>query len=248
MRHQTIPFLPSGISKLRRAFDDLHSETDTAACLCSDQCCATAKERIEYCLAGTAIVLYRPTHALDRLLCAMRCFSILLAAGYRPKRRLLAVARPMPFGAHGVPAWLVHPVVIAPSDNQALFGPDDLRANTEALATQTLRDRRSVQSAVPDVRHVARKMTPHHFSVGLRVIEDFALPFRLVQPGFVPPARIVVDTIGWVRDHELRRDPSEESSDANRVSTIAATDAMSLGAPDVAGAGYSLVLENAANR
>ena len=98
-------------------------------------------------VARLAVVEHRPAHALDRLLRAMNGFGVLAAARDRPERGLLAVAGPMAFGAHRVPAGLMLPVIIAAADDQPLLGPDDLRADGEALALQAVGNGRGLQRA-----------------------------------------------------------------------------------------------------
>ena len=59
--------------------------------------------------------------------------------------------------AHGIPAGLMLPVVIAAAQHQPVLGPDDLRADVETGGNQTVGHSRCVEGAMPNIGHVAGK-------------------------------------------------------------------------------------------
>ena len=117
----------------------------------------TAEKRVVDHLARTAVVEQRPAHALDRLLGAVDGFGVLPAARDGPERRLLAVARPVALGPHGVPARLVLPMVMTAAQRKAVLCPDDLRAHVEADRGQRVLHRAGVAAGMPDVGDGAGK-------------------------------------------------------------------------------------------
>src|ERR1039458_9404161 len=128
VRIQAGECLPTSYGDVDVARLQFHAQADSAGCLGSDQRRATAEKWVINRLAGIAVVLHRPPHALDRLLSAVRGFGVLAAAGNGPQRGLLAIAGPIAFGPHGVPAWLMLPMVVAAAEHQLLLGPNDLRS------------------------------------------------------------------------------------------------------------------------
>ena len=79
-----------------------------------------------------------------------------------------------PGPAHGIPAGLVLPVIIAAAQHQPVLGPDDLRADVEAAGVEALGHRRGVQRAVPDIGDVAREQRPGLAPVGAVVVQHLA--------------------------------------------------------------------------
>src|SRR4051794_12519369 len=123
---------------------ELETVADPAGHLGRDQRRARAEKRVIDRLAGPAVVGDRAAHALDRLLGAVppALFAFPVAkrivVGDLPDRRLLAVALPPAWLAlaHGVPAGLVFPVVIAAAQREVLLGPDDLSAQLQPAGGQ----------------------------------------------------------------------------------------------------------------
>src|SRR4051812_35797318 len=95
-----------------------------------------------------------------------------------PNCRLSAIASPMAgaFLAHGVPAGLMPPVVIATADHKARLVPDDLRTNVETCCFQAVGHFAGMQSAVPNVSDVAGKERPCFAPVRPVIVHD--LPCR----------------------------------------------------------------------
>ena len=105
---------------------------DAAGDLGGDDGRARAGERLIDGLTRRGVVLDRPLHALNRLLCAV-LEADALARRYLPERGLLAVACPIGWTiADRVPAGFVLPMVMPAAESKAVFRPDDLRANVEA--------------------------------------------------------------------------------------------------------------------
>src|ERR1019366_5064599 len=105
--------LPTSHRDIDVAWLQFHPQADSAGRLSSDQRRAAAEKWVIHRLAGIAVVLHRPSHAFDGLLGAVRGFGVLAAAGNGPKRCLLAIAGPMAFRAHRIPARFMLPVIIA---------------------------------------------------------------------------------------------------------------------------------------
>src|SRR5690606_12985398 len=135
----------------------LASQPVLASSVRSDSSRSAAQIWFVHRVTRDSVVVSRSAHAFDRLLRSVHSFGVLVTARYRPQRRLLAVAGPVAFLAHGVPARLVLPVIIAPPDDKALLGPDDLCPNLKALPFQTGGHSAGVQSAMPDICDIAAK-------------------------------------------------------------------------------------------
>src|SRR3569623_37418 len=100
----------------------------------------------------------------------MHRFGILILAGDRPKRRLLAITGPVALRPDRVPAGLVLPMIIAAADDEPLLSPDDLGADSEPLTFQARRHRGRVQRPMPHVRDAAGKKGPRGLPVGVAII------------------------------------------------------------------------------
>src|SRR5450759_3316770 len=171
-------------------------------------------------MAGIAVVLHRPSHAFDGLLGAVGGFGVLAAAGNGPKRGLLAIAGPMAFRAHRIPARFMLPVVIAAAHYKSLLRPNNLRADAETLAYEALGDSRGVQGAVPNVGNVAGEQSPCGSPVCLVVVTDLSASCRPVHPQAMTPSRIVIDPIGRIGDHEFGCWVAQQRGDSRRVRTV----------------------------
>src|SRR5262249_26870484 len=116
-----------------------------------DQRGPAADEGVVHGLARPAIVQHRPPHAFNRLLRAVRGLGVLRAARDGPKGRLLAIAGPVALLADPIPTGFVLPLIITPTDYQALLGPDDLGADIETLFGKAFGHRRGAQRGMPDI-------------------------------------------------------------------------------------------------
>src|SRR5438046_9466075 len=107
----------------------LDSAADAAGHFGRDQAGARAEKRIVDRLAGAAVVDDRAAHAFDRLLRAVPPALLALRVAERvvvgdlPNRRLRTVALPVagPAVAHGVPAGLVLPMLVAAAEGDVLL-------------------------------------------------------------------------------------------------------------------------------
>jgi hypothetical protein len=136
--------LPTLHRDINVAWLQFHPQTDSAGRLGSYQRRAAAEKWVIHCLAGIAVILYRPSHAFDGLLGAVGGFGVLATAGNAPKRGLFAVAGPMTFGPYSVPARFMLPVIISSAHHKPFLGPNDLRTDGEAIVYKTSRDSRGV--------------------------------------------------------------------------------------------------------
>src|SRR6185369_11233312 len=113
---------------------ELQTVAGAAGHLGRDQGCARAKKRVVDRLAGPTVVFDRAAHTLDRLLGAMPPALLALPVAERvvvgdlPERGLGTIALPLAglALAHGIPAGLVLPVVVAAAQREVLLGPYDL--------------------------------------------------------------------------------------------------------------------------
>src|SRR5439155_13371518 len=104
-------------------------------------------------------------HQFDRLLRAVAGLLLVLVPAVRvqvfdlPNGALCPVAAPVGFLAlaHGIPARLMPPVVVAAPENEVLLRPDNLRANLEADAVEAACGLARVDARVPNVGHAGGK-------------------------------------------------------------------------------------------
>src|SRR5262245_32191280 len=123
----------------------------------------------------------------------MRRLYILLAARNVPKRRLFSIPGPKTFRTHGVPAWLMLPVIMAAAKNQSLLGPNDLRTDCEALALKCSSDGGCMEGSVPDIGDAAGEQGPCGFPVRPPIIADFGATRGMVHTHSMAPSWIVID-------------------------------------------------------
>ncbi len=213
---------------------ELDGVAHPAGRLGGDQRGARAAERLVDRLAGAAVVLDRPAHALDRLLRAVHRLGVLRPAGDLPQGGLLAVAGPVALAAHGIPAGFVLPVVVTPPEHQPVLGPDDLRPDLEARRDQALGHRRGVQGAVPHVCDVAGEQRPGLAPVRPVVVRHLAHALRVAQPRPVAPGRVVFHAVGWVGHHQVRAHAVQRALDRRCVGAVAADQPVAAQQPDVA--------------
>src|SRR5262245_6742422 len=98
-----------------------------------------------------------------------------------PKRGLLAVAGPVAFLSDSIPTGLVLPVVVALAHYKPLFGPDDLRPDSETALGEALRNNAGAERPMPDVRHLAWEQVPGWSPIRDLVVFDFALSRGVVD-------------------------------------------------------------------
>jgi len=115
---------------------DLETAADAAGHFGRDQARARTEKRVIDQLAGPAIVDNRAAHALDRLLRGVppALFALSIAkrivVGDLPHGGLLAATLPVAWLALAprIPAGFMAPMVVAPTQGEMRFGPDDLSA------------------------------------------------------------------------------------------------------------------------
>ena len=63
----------------------------------------------------------------------------------------------MAFGAllHGIPAWLMLPVIISAGQNELTLIPDDLGTQMEVARSQAIANNTGKKTCVPDIGHIA---------------------------------------------------------------------------------------------
>ena len=127
------------------------------------------------------------------------------------------------------------PVVVAAAEHQPLLGPDDLAADGEAGRLEALGDGRRVQRAMPDVGDVAGEQRPGLAPVGAVVVQHLAGAPGRGGAGLVAPGRVVVDAVGRVGDHQLRRHAVEQALDVGRHRGVAAEQPVRAEEPEIAG-------------
>src|ERR1700721_2135260 len=141
--------------------------------------------------------------------------------------------------AHHVPARLVLAVVMAAADREVVFGPNDLRAGLEAAGGSAVLHAAGLGPGVPNIGHRAGEQRPGLAPISPVVIDYFAdrpRPDRLDDragrnppgrpiarsAGLIAPSRVVINAVGRVGDHKVRRDATEHALDIRRDRAVAA--------------------------
>src|SRR5207245_1673268 len=120
-------------------------KTDPLGELSGDERCSGTEKGVVYDFACARVIENRPAHQLQRFLCAVSCGFLIpitskgIEVGNFPQRGLLSITGPVrAFAlAHGVPAGLMLPVIIAPPDREMLLSPDDLGADDESRSSES---------------------------------------------------------------------------------------------------------------
>src|SRR6266536_3427091 len=128
--------------------------------------------------------------------------------------------------ADGIPARFMLPVVMPAAQGEVLLGPNNLRANLEAAGDEPGGDFGRVYTRMPDIRYRAGKQLMGGGPIDDIVMANHAgLPW-LAETRLLPPLRIVLNTVGWIGDHQRRLRGAEQPLHRSRVGGIAAEDAV----------------------
>src|SRR3979411_3180005 len=102
--------------------------------------------------------------------------TIVIRCVNRAEARVLAVPAPICPGrpAHGVPAGLMLPMIMAAAEGKHVLGPDDLRAHLEAGSLKGLLEFTCVPTRMPDIRKRSREDGPGPPPVGAMVVRHLA--------------------------------------------------------------------------
>src|SRR3979490_1891103 len=102
--------------------------------------------------------------------------TIVIARVNRPEGRLLAVPAPICPGrpAHGVPAGLMLPMIMAAAEGKPVLGPDDLSAHREAGSLKRLLDLARVPTRMPDTGYRAGEQSPGLPPIGAIIVRHLA--------------------------------------------------------------------------
>src|ERR1700716_1667701 len=102
--------------------------------------------------------------------------TIVIARVNRPECRLLAVPTPICPGcpAHGIPAGLMLPMIMAAAEGKPVLGPDDLRAHLEAGGLKGLLDLARMPTSMPDIGDRSWEECPGFSPVGAIIVRDLA--------------------------------------------------------------------------
>src|SRR6516162_299932 len=157
--------LPTSQDDIDISRADLETAADAAGHFGRDQARARTEKRIIDQLAGPAVVDNRAAHALDRLLRgvppALLALSIAkrIVVGDLPHSGLLAATLPVAWLAlaHRIPAGFMAPMVVAPTQGEMRFGPNDLSAQLEPAGGQIAADYVTVQRPVPNISDIPGK-------------------------------------------------------------------------------------------
>src|SRR5215471_1006912 len=221
----------------------LQTAADAASHFGGDQARAGAEKRVIDQLGRPAVVDDRATHALDRLLRAMPPALLALwiakwvVVGDLPHGGLLAVTLPVARLAltHRVPAVFMTPMVMAAAQRKMLLDPDDLRPRLQPASRQIGADHVAVEGSVPNISDISGKQRIGLPPVAAIIVEHLAL--REVagpDPTTRAPARIIVDPVRRVGDHQVRHRSSQHRLDIGRAGAVATTDPVVSKQPDVA--------------
>lgn len=124
------------------------------------------------------------------------------------------------------------PVVVTPAQNMPLLGAGDLGPDVETCRRKALRDLCRMQRTMPDVSHISLKQRLGRPPVGAVVVQHLARPFGLLGASLVAPSRIIVDAIGRIADHEMRKHATQQPFHGRFVGRIAADDPIVAKLPD----------------
>src|SRR6516165_3156207 len=214
---------------------DLEAAANPAGHFGRDQARARPKKRVIDQLARAAVVDDRTAHALDRLLGAVSPALLALwiaeriVVGDLPHRGLPAVALPVArlAFAYRIPAVFMAPMIVAAAQREMLLNPDNLRACLQPAGGEVGSHDSAVQRAVPDISNIPRKQCIGLLPVGAIVVEHLALGQPAEADGTArSPARIIVDAIRRIRDHQIRPRSRQHRLDIGCTRAIAATDPM----------------------
>src|SRR5579863_712312 len=147
---------------------------------------------------------------------------ILIAVFDMPEGALLTVSVPMSCAPHRVPARLVLPVVMPAAHDQGGLRPYDLTADLKAARFQAVRDRRSMESTMPNVRYIAREKSPRLAPVGAVIVADLAHAIRVIHACALPPLGVILNAIGLVRHQQGGFHVAQHARDSLVVCRIAA--------------------------
>ena len=97
------------------------------------------------------------------------------------------------------------PMVVATTQREVLFGPDDLRARLQPAFGETGGGDIAMHGAVPDIGNIAGKQRIGFPPVGTVIIEHRSpRKVAVAKVAARPPGRIVADPIGRIGDHQER--------------------------------------------
>src|ERR1019366_9714112 len=159
--------------------------------------------------------------------------------GDLPKRGLSAVSIPVRglAPAHGIPARFVLPVVVAPAQGEVLFGPDDLRADSEVRLLQSPRYLGCMQTGMPDVGDVAGKQSIRSCPVDSVIVRNAARLPRPAQPRLFAPFGVVLDPARRVSHHQNGLERTKQSRDFFGRCGVAAQYPMGSADPEIPSTG-----------
>src|ERR1700731_3845584 len=232
-RGATGEVLPASQDEIDIGRADLDTDAGAAGHFGRDQAGARAEKRVIDQLAGPAVVDDRTAHALDRLLRAVppALLALRIAKGIvigdLPDGGLRAATLPVagPALAHGVPAGFVLPVIIAATQGEVLFGPDDLSARLQPASRQTGGGDIAVQSPVPNIGDIPGEQRIGLPPVDAIVVEHLALrQLAGTEAAARSPGRIVADAIRRIGDHQMRPRSRQHWRDIRRARAVAAAD------------------------
>jgi hypothetical protein len=105
-------------------------------------------------------------------------------------------------------------MIMAAAEGKSVLGPNDLRAHLEAGNLKGLLDFTRVPTRMPDICDRAWKQHPCLPPIGTIVVGYLAeLAGVKVDAGTLPPGRIVVHAVRWIRDHQVRADAGQQRVD-----------------------------------
>src|SRR6516225_4388090 len=157
--------LPASHDDIDISRADLEATADATGHFGRDQARPRTEKRLIDQLPRPAVVDDRTAHALDRHLRGVSPTLLALPIAKRsvigalPHGGLLAATLPVARLAfsHRVPAGFMAPMVVAPTQSEMRFGPDDLSAQLEPARGQIAADHVTVQRPVPHISDVPGK-------------------------------------------------------------------------------------------
>src|SRR6516225_9670408 len=235
--------LPASHDNIDISRADLETAADAAGHFGCDQARARTEKRVVDQLARPAVVDDRTAHAFDRLLRGVSPTLLALPIAKRivvgdlPHGGLLAAPLPVARLAlsHRIPAGFMAPMVVAPTQGEMRFGPDDLSAQLEPAGGQIAADHVTVQRPVPHISDIAGKERIGLPPVGAVIIEHLALrELAGIDPTARAPGWIIADPIRGVAHHQMGLRSRQHRLDIRRIGAVTTTDAVVSQPPDVA--------------
>jgi hypothetical protein len=102
-------------------------------------------------------------------------------------------------------------MIVAATEREAIFGPNDLSADVEVGGLKGLLDFTGVQACMPDIGNRTRKKRPG-FSPVVTVVVGHLAEFQRVEvdTGSLSPSRVIAHAVRRIGDHQMWLDATQQ--------------------------------------